>query len=84
MGTVEGKHSGGHYVRWFEQRSRLRHGTGGAVEVLPAIECLVVLFAKISAQTLLPHAWRGLFGGHGPKDQRIGGKKGVGPVNHTV
>ena len=33
------------------------------------------LFAKTSAQTLLPHAWMGLFGGHGPKDQRLSGEK---------
>ena len=39
MGTVEGKRSSARLVRWFEQRSRLRHGTSGAVEVLTAVEC---------------------------------------------
>ena len=77
MGAVEEKHSGGHLVRWFEQRSRLRHGTSGAVEVLTAIECED--FGTVVCQDFSPDTAsacvEGLFGGHGPKDQRLSGEK---------
>ena len=42
------------------------------------------LFAKISAQTLLPHAWRGCLEVTVPKSKGSAEKKGVGPVNHTA
>ena len=39
------------------------------------------LFAKISAQTLLPHAWRGCLEATVPKTKGSVEKRGVGPVN---
>ena len=42
------------------------------------------LFAKISAQTLLPHAWRGCLEATVPKSKWSAEKRSLGLVNHTA
>ena len=58
----------------------LNRGVG--CDMVPRI--LELLFAKISAQTLLPHAWRGCLEVTVPKSKGSAEKRSVGLVNHTA
>ena len=68
-----------------------KRGVGCDIVPVELLKCspasariLEPLFAKISAQTLLPHAWRGCLEVTVPKSKGSAEKRGVGLVNHTA